>query len=149
MMRRYWVCNAAQEHVHIVQTKGYTQINMGPREPLEKMNVGDWILYYSPTNLFENITPNCEKFTGIACVNDTRIYPQGNSHPDHWRRNVDFYPCTPHSPQDFVGKVTFLPQNKKWQKILQQPVLEISREDFITIAKMIVSPDDTKVLLYE
>ena len=53
MKRHYWVCNAAQEHVLIVQKKGYTQINMGPREPLEKMNVGDWILYYSPTFFFE------------------------------------------------------------------------------------------------
>ena len=149
MMRRYWVCSAAQEHVHIVRDKGYTQINMGPRAPLEKMNVGDWILYYSPTKLFEDITPNCEQFTGIASVNDTRIYPQGNAHPDHWRRNVDFYNCIPHNAQDFVGKVSFLPEKKDWRKILKKPVLEISKDDFIFIAKTIASPDDSKVLLYE
>ena len=45
-MRRYWVSRAAQEHVDIVRDKGYTQVNMGPRRPLEEMNVGDWIIYY-------------------------------------------------------------------------------------------------------
>ncbi len=149
MMRRYWVCNAAQEHVHIVRDKGYTQINMGPREPLEKMNVGDWILYYSSTYYFEDPRPNCQKFTGIACVNSTRIYPQSNKHPDHWRRNVDFYQCMPHHPEHFVSKVSFLPPEKNWKKILQQPVFEILRNDFIFIAQTIVLPDHTKILLYE
>ncbi len=148
MMRHYWVCNAAQEHVHIVRDKGYTQINMGPREPLEKMNVGDWILYYSPTYYFEDSVPNCQKFTGIACVNDTRIYPQGNKNPDHWRRNVDFYQCVPHHAKHFIGKVDFLSPEKSWKKVLQQPVFEIVRNDFIFIAQTIASVDDTKVLLY-
>ncbi len=148
MMQHYWVCNAAQEHVHIVRDKGYTQVNMGPREPLEKMNVGDWILYYSPTYYFEDIQPNCQKFTGIACVNDPRIYPQGNKRPDYWRRNVDFYQCIPHHAKHFVGKVSFLPPEKSWKKVLDQTIFEIPSQDFIMIAQMIASPDDSKVLLY-
>jgi hypothetical protein len=148
MMQRYWVSNAAQEHVHIVRDKGYTQINMGPREPLEKMNVGDWILYYSPTIYFEQLIPTCQKFTGIACVSDTRIYPQGNQQPDHWRRNVDFYHCIPHHPKHFFGKVSFLPDNSNWIEILNQPILEIPRNDFILIADKILMPDDTRILLY-
>lgn len=148
MMRRYWVSNAAQEHVHIVQTKGYTQVNMGPRAPLEKMNVGDWILYYSPTIYFEQPDSICQQFTGIACVNDTRIYPQGNTLPDHWRRNVDFFSCIPHHPKHFIGKVTFLPENENWITILDTPILEIDKSDFMIIAEKILMPDQTKVLLF-
>src|SRR3990167_2913697 len=111
MMRRYWVCNAAQEHVHIVRDKGYTQVNMGPREPLEKMNVGDWILYYSPTIYFQQSKPACCKFTGISCVTGKRTYPQSNQNPDHWRRNVEFFNCIAQHPKHFVGKVNFLPQD--------------------------------------
>ncbi|OGB86274.1 hypothetical protein A3J41_02735 [candidate division TM6 bacterium RIFCSPHIGHO2_12_FULL_38_8] len=148
MMQRYWVCNAAQEHVHIVQKKGYTQVNMGPREPLAKMNVGDWILYYSPTIYFEEACESCQQFTGIASVTDTRIYPQGNRQPDHWRRNVEFFECTPHHPSEFIGKVSFLPKDTDWKKILQKPIFEISREDFAIIAQKILIPNQSKVLLY-
>lgn len=148
MKRHYWVCNAAQEHVLIVQKKGYTQINMGPREPLEKMNVGDWILYYSPTNYFEETISTCQKFTGISCVSDTRVYPQGNKQPDHWRRNVEFFQCIPHHPKHFIGKVSFLPEDQDWQKILTPPIFQIPREDFTLIAQKILSPDNTKLLLY-
>ncbi len=42
-MRRYWVSLAAQEHVLVVRDKGYTQANMGAREGIDKMNIGDWI----------------------------------------------------------------------------------------------------------
>lgn len=147
MMRQYWVCNAAQEHVHIVRDKGYTQVNMGPRGPLEKMNVGDWILYYSPTIYFEELVPNLQKFTGIASINDTRIYPQGNTHPDHWRRNVDFYDCEPHHVKHFLGKVSFLPEDANWIEILSQRIFQIPKPDFIHIAQTIVIPDDDRVLL--
>lgn len=148
MMRQYWVCKAAQEHVHIVRDKGYTQINMGPRKPLENMNVGDWILYYSPTMYYEQDTPICEKFTGISSVSDHRVYPQSNQFPDRWRRNVHFFNCIEHHPKDFVGKVSFLPKNEDWQSILNQPIIQISRDDFVYIAEKILTPDDSRVLLY-
>jgi len=148
MIRQYWISNAAQEHVNVVRDKGYTQINMGPREPLEKMNVGDWIIYYSPTIHFEQKYPICQKFTGIACVNDNRIYPQGNQQPDHWRRNVDFFHCIPHLATNFIGKVSFLPDHDSWIETLSKPIFEIKRQDFITIAEKIITPNANLVLLY-
>lgn len=148
MRHRCWVTKAAQEHVHIVRDKGYTQVNMGPRAPLEAMNVGDWILYYSPTVFFEQDEPACNLFTGIACVNDRRIYPQSNQFPDRWRRNVDFFDCTPHSPEHFLGKVDFLPESIDWITLLKQPILEISHSDFLYIAKTIVIEQDDRVILF-
>ena len=148
MMRRYWVCKAAQEHVHIVRDKGYTQVNMGPREPLANMNIADWILYYSPTMYYEQQYPQCQQFTGIASVSDHRVYPQSNQFPDRWRRNVEFFECIPYHPHHFIGKVNFLPQDKDWQEILDQPIIEISRSDFVHIAQQILIPDNSRILLY-
>lgn len=148
MMHRYWITKAAQEHVTIVQKKGYTQVNMGPRAPLEAMNVGDWIIYYSPTIFFEQEEPICELFTGIACINDHRIYPHSLQVPDRWKRNVDFYQCTPKSPEYFIGKVDFLPSNNNWKEILEQPVIEISYQDFLTIThNILIQPIDRILLL--
>ncbi len=148
MKQQYWICNAALEHVNIVKKKGYTQINMGPRKPLANMNVGDWIIYYSPTINFEDSIPTCQKFTGIAVIRDTKIYPQGNQQPDHWRRNVEFFDCNHHHPQDFFGKVSFLSEHCNWIQILNQPIFSISRDDFAIIAQTILIPDSSKILLY-
>lgn len=148
MMPQYWICKAAQEHVNIVKDKGYTQINMGPRQPLEKMNAGDWIIYYSPTVYYEQEVPTCKKFTGISCVNDNRIYPQGGQFPDRWRRNVEFFHCIPHEPTNFIGHVSFLPEAQTWEEVLQNPVFAIDRNDFITIAQTILIPNPNKILLY-
>lgn len=147
-MRRYWVSQAAQEHVHVVRDKGYTQINTGPREPLENMNVGDWILYYSPTIYYEQAEPVCEQFNGIACVTGKRSYPQGGQFPDRWRRDVEFFHCTPHHPSVFVDKVSFLPQSQNWQEVLSQYIFEIPQQDFTTIAKTILIETPEKILLY-
>lgn len=148
MMQRYWVSKAAQEHVDIVRDKGYTQVNMGPREPLENMNIGDWILYFSPTMYYEQDEPSIQKFTGIASVTGSRVYPQGNQYPDRWRRDVDFHPCIPHHPIHFVGKVSFLPEVENWMEIFLQPIFEIPRIDFIIVAGTILVPDSSRVLLY-
>lgn len=148
MMRRYWVCKAAQEHVNVVKNKNYTQINMGPRTPLENMSIGDWILYYSPTMYYEQDDPLCEKFTGISCVVDNRIYPQGGQFPDRWRRNVEFFNCAPEHAKKFIGKVNFLPQEQCWKPILDQPVFEIEQQDFITIAKTILIEIPDRILLF-
>ena len=148
MMRKYWVCKAAQEHVEIVKNKNYTLVNMGPRAPLEKMNIGDWILYYSPTLYYEQDTPAYEKFTGISCLIDNRIYPQGGKFPDRWRRNVEFFNCIPEHPKKFVGKVNFLPEEQCWKRILEKHVFEIEQQDFIIIAKTILIEIPDRILLF-
>lgn len=147
-MRKYWVSKAAQEHVDIVKNKNYTQVNMGPRAPLENMSIGDWILYYSPTIYYEQDEPVCEHFTGISCVTDNRIYPQGGQFPDRWRRNVEFFNCTSHHAEKFVGKVSFLPKEKEWKEILEQPIFEIQQQDFIMIAKTILIEIPDRILLF-
>lgn len=147
-MRRYWVSRAAQEHVDVVRDKGYTQVNMGPRRPLEEMNVGDWIIYYSPTIYYEQDIPSCQKFTGISCVIDYRVYPQGGQFPDRWRRNVEFFHCIPHHPSHFVGQVNFLPHDQSWEEILLKPIFEIDRSDFMVVAEKILIPTPHKILLY-
>jgi len=148
MMRRYWISKAAQEHVDIVRDKGYTQINMGPKGPLEHMNIGDWILYYSPTVYFEQDEPTCQKFTGISCVTDSRVYPQSNQFPDRWRRNVEFFKCVPQHPKQFIDQVSFFPKSENWMDIFLLPIFEIPRTDFLFIADTIVIPEKNRILLY-
>lgn len=147
MIPLYWLKSAALEHVHIVRDKGYTQVNMGPKEPLEKMNCGDWILYYSPTIYFEQENTPCQKFTGISCLTDQHIYPQDPKNPVRWRRNVEYFHCIPHHAEQFHQHVDFLKQHKNWTDAFTSPVFEISQNDFLTIAHKILIPLSDRNLL--
>ncbi len=148
MKKLYWLTTAALEHVDIVRKKGYTQVNMGPREPLEHMHQGDLILYYSPTIHFEKEDSLCQKFTGISKLLDNEIYPQDPDNPVRWRRNAQFYECTPFHAQHFHDKVDFLSQHDNWMHAFLRPVFEISQNDFVTIAKRILIPTDQTELLF-
>lgn len=140
MNHHYWVTTAALEHVHIVKEKGYTQVNMGPKEPLEKMKQGDWILYYSPTVYYKQPESLCQKFSGISKLIDEKIYPQDPKDPILWRRNAQFYNCIPHHAQQFHTFVDFLKQHDYWVDAFKKSVFEISQSDFLYIAKKIIVP---------
>lgn len=144
----YWLTTAAQEHVNIVKEKGYTQVNMGPKEPLEKMSQGDWILYYSPIILFEQPDTTCEQFTSISRLTDDHIYPQDPSNPIRWRRNAQHYDCIPQHASQFHQHVDFLKQYENWLDAFHHSVFQISQNDFITIAKKIILPHQQYCLIF-
>jgi len=148
MSKHYWVTNAAQEHVDIVRQKGYTQVNMGPKGPLETMNQGDWIVYYSPTILFERPDTPYHKFTAISCLIDNNIYPQDPDNPVRWRRNAEYFDCIPHHVKEFHQYVEFLKQYENWLDAFFQPIFEISKNDFVTIATKIIPPNDQYSILF-
>lgn len=148
MKTSYWLCNAAQEHVDIVKNKGYHQLNMGPKEPLEKMHAGDWILYYSPTILFEKPETTCHTFSGISCLTDNHVYPQDPNNPIRWRRNAQYYHCKPHHVQEFHHHVEFLHKYDNWLDALKETIFKISPQDFLTVAQTILVPDTDKCLLF-
>lgn len=143
----YWLTTAALEHVDIVKEKGYTQVNMGPKEPLEKMHKGDRILYYSPTMYFEQPEP-CQQFTAISCISDDEIYPQDPVNPVRWRRNAEYMTCNPEHAGNFHHDVEFLHKHENWVDAFKQNVFEISQNDFITIAKRILLPFEDRCFLF-
>lgn len=147
-MSTYWLTVTAQEWVKVVQEKGYTQVNMGPKAPLDKMSQGDWILYYSPTIFHQKPTSICQKFTGISSVIDNIVYPQNAKNPQLWRRNVEFFHSMPKHAHLFHQYVDFLKEYEHWIDAFFQPVFEISRNDFIFIAEQIIIPTEYKCLLF-
>lgn len=148
MSRHYWVSNAAQEHVNLVREKGYTQVNNGPKEPLEQMNKGDWIVYYSPTLLFERPDTPCHTFSGISCLVDDTIYPQDPTNPVRWRRNAQYFDCKPQHVKELHQHLDFMKQYEHWLESFTQSIFEISRSDFTTIANKIIIPTDSYSIVF-
>ena len=54
---RYWIGVASKEHVKKGVAEGFCELCHGKAQPLKRMNVGDWIIYYSPKEIFQKKTP--------------------------------------------------------------------------------------------
>lgn len=55
----YWVAVASKEHVQRGIAGGFAQVCHGKPTPLNRMETGDWIIYYSPTELFGSAVKSC------------------------------------------------------------------------------------------
>ena len=73
-MTRYWIGVASKDHVRRGVAGGFCQLCHGKYQPLKRMSVGDWIIYYSPKEQFEGATP-CQQFTAIGEVVGAEVYP--------------------------------------------------------------------------
>jgi hypothetical protein len=50
-MSRNWVAVASAEHVRIGRSQGFMQVSHGKAVPLRRILPGDWVVYYSPTEV--------------------------------------------------------------------------------------------------
>jgi len=89
-MNRFWIAVASREHVLRGIAGGFAQVCHGKSSPLKRMTKGDWIIYYSPTEIFGEKNP-CRRFTALGQINDTEPYMFAMSNDFvPWRRNVSF-----------------------------------------------------------
>lgn len=62
-MTRYWIAVASKEHAQKGIDECIAQVCHGKQNPLKRMKTGDWLIYYSPTELLvkkfpvENLPP--------------------------------------------------------------------------------------------
>ncbi len=67
MNQRFWIGVASKEHVLIGVKGGFCQLNHGKRSGLDRMKKGDYIIYYSPKQMFEDKTPY-QKFVAVGKI---------------------------------------------------------------------------------
>ena len=143
IMTRYWVGVASHEHVKAGVTGGFAQVCHGKCSPLKKMNPGDWIVYYSPVEIFEsNIA--CRKFTAMGKVDNREPY-EVSMYEDFtpWRRDVAFVPVTPVAIHALLHILSFITNKVHWGMIFRRGCFEIPKHDFQQIADaMGVTIDD-------
>ena len=63
----YWIGVASRVHVQNGVDGGFAQLCHGRCPPLKRLEEGDWIVYYSPRERFNEKTP-CQSFTAIGQV---------------------------------------------------------------------------------
>jgi EVE domain-containing protein len=133
-MSRNWVAVASAEHVRIGRSKGFMQVCHGKAAPLRRIQPGDGVVYYSPTNVFRS-KDQLQSFTAIGVVRDGSPYQanmDGGFMP--FRRDVSWCTAEDAPIKPLVGRLEFTTAKRNWGYQLRFGLFEISEHDMATIA---------------
>lgn len=131
---RYWLGVVSKKHVQRGVEGGFAQVCHGKKGPLSKMVMGDGFIYYSPKMAMDCPEP-CKCFTAIGRIKNGKVY-QVEMTPDFhpFRIDVDYLPSKD-APLTALLDQLELTQRKSWGMQLRRGLLEISKPDFLMIAK--------------
>jgi len=133
-MSRNWVAVASAEHVRLGRSQGFMQVCHGKAAPLKRIQPGDGVVYYSPTNVFRR-NDGLQSFTTIGVVRDGAPYQAdmgGGFSP--FRRDVDWRTAEEVPIKPLVGRLQFTTAKRNWGFQLRLGLFEISVSDMAMIA---------------
>ena len=133
-MSRNWVAVASAEHVRLGRSRGFMQVCHGKAAPLRRIQPGDGVVYYSPTNVFRS-KDQLQSFTAIGVVRDGSPYQanmDGGFVP--FRRDVSWCTAEDAPIKPLVGRLEFTTAKRNWGYQLRFGLFEISEHDMATIA---------------
>jgi hypothetical protein len=135
MKKRYWIAVACKSHVQRGVKEGICQVCHGKAGPLQMMQEGDFIIYYSPTLEFGKKEP-CRHFTAIGRVVARAPY-QHQMSPDFipWRRDVAYLKAKDAAIEPLIAMLTFIQDKTKWGFPFKRGCITISEQDFLLIAR--------------
>ncbi len=131
---QYWIGVVSLSHVQIGVQGGFAQVCHGKSTSLQRMQKGDWFIYYSPKTSMLHGQP-LQKFTAIGRVSGDIVYRFSMS-PDFqpFRRDIAYVPCTPVSILSLREKLECISGMKNWGYLFRRGHFEISQADFRLIA---------------
>lgn len=133
-MPKYWIAVASREHVMRGVAGNFCQVCHGKSGPLKQMAAGDWIVYYSPTEIFGQSIP-CRKFTAMGQVLAHEPYPFRMSEDFvPWRRDVRFYSATETSIEPLIEDLSFIRDKSRWGFPFRRGCFSVPFYDFALIA---------------
>lgn len=131
----FWVGVASKEHVLSGKIGNFIQVCHGKKSALSKLKKNDFIIYYSPKEIFDE-NEKCQKFTGIAKIIDENIYQyKMNENFIPYRRNVNFFETEDFSILSIIKDLSFIKNKKNWGFVFRKGLFLISFEDFKLIAE--------------
>jgi hypothetical protein len=131
---RYWLGVVSRRHVERGVAGGFAQLCHGKRAPLARLQVGDWLVYYSPRTEMTGGAP-LQAFTALGRVTGTEVYTHvmTDDFVPH-RRDVGYVACRPAPIAPLVPKLSFVKDPKRWGFPLRRGVLPLTADDFALIA---------------
>jgi hypothetical protein len=132
---RAWVGVVSRAHVLRGVQGGFAQLCHGRHAPLDRMQLGDWLVYYSPTTEFRSGTA-LRAFTAVGRVVGERSYPfdmGGGFVP--YRRTVAYERSdAPVPAKALAAQLHFMCSGSNWGMRARRGHFEIDLHDLELIA---------------
>jgi hypothetical protein len=133
--RRYWIGVVSQEDANKAVAEGFVQLGFGRAEPLERMQPGDGVTFYSPRTAPQTGTL-VQAFTAIGRVGAGPIYEVPPVEPAHtFRRDAAWLAATPAAIKPLLPQLAFIRNKEHWGAAFRFGVVRVSRDDFAAIAR--------------
>ena len=133
--RGNWIAVASAEHVRSGRGAGFMQVCHGKAAPLRRIQTGDRVAYYSPTQTFRGKN-KCQAFTALGIVRDGEPYQadMGTGFCPY-RRDVEWFD-THHAPiVPLLDKLEFAAGKRNWGYQLRFGLFSVSDNDMRIVAK--------------
>lgn len=133
-MANYWIAVASKEHVKNGIKEDIMQVCHGKIAPLKRIKPGDWVIYYSPNEIFEIKSP-CRQFTAIGIVQPGEPY-QYKMTEDFipYRRDVSFFKAKDVAIEPLIDRLSCIKNKKQWGFIFRYGLFKIPEADCALIA---------------
>ena len=132
---RHWIAVACADHVARGVAGGFMQVCHGKSAPLARIQPGDQVVYYAPTQQMGR-PDGLQSFTALGTVQPTAPYRfdmGGGFVP--WRRDVGWQAGTAPTPiRPLLAQLEFTQGHKNWAAPLRFGLLRISAQDMACIA---------------
>lgn len=128
--KKYWIATISKDHVLKGQEWEIMQVCHGKKAPLQRINQGDLILFYSPKQKRDDKTP-LQLFTAIAVATDDDVYQVKQfENFEPFRRKVEFLNCEETAIRPLINELDFIKDKQRWGFPFRYGLLEISEKDF-------------------
>lgn len=127
---KYFLICASKDHVLEGVEGGFAQAGHGIKNIMSKPSKGDWLVYYSSKDKFENGKP-LQTFTAIGEVIDNEPYqPNILAGFKPYRRDVKYNKSSEAQIRPLIEKLGFIKNKKRWGFYLISGFREIPKDDF-------------------
>ena len=134
-MSKNWIAVASAEHVRLGRSQGFIQVSHGKAAPLRRIQPGDRVVFYSPTEAFRG-KDRLRAFTAIGIVKQGEPYRaemSGGFSP--FRRDVAWQTAKETLIEPLLEQLEFTSDKRNWAYQLRFGLFEISDADMARIAR--------------
>jgi len=132
-MANFWVGIASREHVLAAVRGGFCQLNHGRESPVRRLQMGDCIIFYSPTEHIER-GEALGAFTAVGRIVDEAAYQVEQSHDFRpFRRKTRYFKCRDAPIHPILEELSFTKGLNNWGITFRRGVFQINREDYMKI----------------
>jgi hypothetical protein len=134
-LRKNGIAVASAEHVRLGRSQGFIQVSHGKAAPLRRIQPGDRVVFYSPTEAFRG-KDRLRAFTAIGIVKQGEPYRaemSGGFSP--FRRDVAWQTAKETLIEPLLEQLEFTSDKRNWGYQLRFGLFEISDADMARIAR--------------